>query len=378
MQHNKIPILLLVRELGIGGTERQLVETALLLKASKFEPHVACFRPNGLRQGDLIEADIPILHLPVTSFRSLGVTKGARLLLRYLRQHGIQIVHSFDAPLNVFTAPVVRFFGDAAVVTSQRGHRDLTGEHFKTLLRMTDRLTDAILVNCQWMSRYLIEEEGVPETRIRLCYNAIDLERYHRSGAAAGTSATPVIGTVCALRPEKGVDTLLRAFAKLQDVNAKLLIVGSGPQSEQLHSLAAQLELGPRCHFEPATADVTKWLSQIDLFVLPSRFEALSNSLMEAMACSCCVVATRVGGNPELIEDGYNGLLFPVDDATELAEVLRTLVANPEQIRTFAARACAKVQQFSYERTASTLEAIYDSVLTGNRGTKRHLAASNA
>jgi L-malate glycosyltransferase len=290
------------------------------------------------------------------------------MLLRYIRDHRIQIVHSFDAPLNVFAAPLAWLSGDAAVVTSQRGHRDLTGGHFKWLLRMTDRLADAIVVNCHWMSRYLVETEGVPESKVRICYNAIDVKRYRRLQSPNPPSdCRVVIGTVCALRPEKAVDTLLHAFARLEDLDTRLLIVGSGPQEQYLRSLAGELGLESRCHFEPATADVTKWLSQIDVFVLPSRFEALSNALMEAMACGCCPVATRVGGNPELVEDGYNGLLFTVDDASDLACRISSLLKSPSQIKVFGERASVKMAEFTEAKSAHTMQSIYESVLSAKR-----------
>jgi len=358
-----IPILLMVRELGIGGSERQLVETALCLRGSPFVPHVGCFRPNGLRTQDLVQAGIPILHLPVQSFRSLATLRAARQLAAYLREHGIQIVHTFDAPLNIFAAPVVRWAGQAAIITSQRGHRDLTGRTMKWLLRASDRMADGVVVNCQSMRQYLLTEEGVTESKVHLCYNALDSERYRRRKTKSLFPGHLVIGTVCALRPEKGVDTLLRAFRDLCGLGAKMVIVGGGPEEGKLRALARSLGIEADCHFEALVSDVTEWLSQIDLFVLPSRSEALSNSLMEAMACGCCPIASRVGGNPELIEHGENGLLFEVDNVAELAKHLRILLTDDSRRQMFADRSSAKMAQFTYAKTAATLQSIYESVL---------------
>src|SRR5208283_4521864 len=309
---NKIPVLLLVRELGIGGSERQLVETALFLPRDRFIPHVGCFRPDGLRRPDLDAANVPVLHLPVYSFKSPAVVKAAAQLMRYIRQHGIQIVHSFDAPLNAFAVPVARLAATPAVLSSQRAHRDLAGQTFKRLLRITDHIADAVVVNCQAMKQYMVEEEHVPQHKVQLCYNAVDTGRYQRKKTEAPFAGRLVIGSICALRPEKGLDILLQAFASVRDLGAKLLIVGSGPEETKFRALSVSLGIAADCHFEAATADVVEWLSQIDIFVLPSRSEALSNSLMEAMACGCCPIASRVGGNPELVEDERNGLLFEV------------------------------------------------------------------
>ncbi len=358
-----VPVLLMVRELGIGGTERQLVETALFLQRKGFSPHVGCFRPDGLRRQDLEAADIPILHLPVYSFMSGATLKAAAQLTQYIRQHQIQVVHSFDAPLNIFAVPVARAAGTPAVISSQRGDRDLTGKTMKRLLRVTDRLTDAVVVNCESMRRYLVEEEHVAQSKVRLCYNAVDANRFQRRTVTRPPLGHTVIGCVSALRREKGLDTLIRAFAMLDQPGARLVIVGSGPEEANLHALAAELRVEGSCHFEPATPDVVEWLSQIDIFVLPSRSEALSNSLMEAMACGCCPIASRVGGNPELVEHRQNGLLFDSDNFEELADRIRELLCDEPRRKLYASAATEKMLQFSYARAAATMQGIYESVL---------------
>jgi glycosyltransferase involved in cell wall biosynthesis len=373
-----VPVLLLVRELGVGGTERQLVETARFLQRERFDPHVGCFRPDGPRLADLERAGVPVLHLPVYSFLSPAVFTAASQLIGYIRQHHIQVVHSFDAPLNIFAVPVAKLAGVPAVLSSQRGHRDLTGNLIKRCLRFTDRLTDAVVVNCDAMRRHLVEDEGVAESKIRICYNAVDIEQYQRRAIGSPWPGKSVIGVVCALRPEKGLDTLLRAFAKLSRQDAMLAIVGSGPELPRLTALAAELGIRDRCHFEPATSDVAEWLSRIDIFVLPSRTEALSNALMEAMACGCCPIASGVGGNPELVDDGENGRLFEVDDVAQLTGQMEELLADPARRQRLAAAASAKISaRFTYAQAASTMQQIYDLVLLNAKRKGRFSPQSN-
>jgi len=359
-----VPVLLLIRELGIGGTERQLVETAKFLDRSRYIPHVGCFRPTGLRRDELERAGVPILQLPLQSFLSPGVLTASRVFIDYIRRHHVKVVHAFDAPLNIFSVPLAKFAGVPAVLSSQRGHRDLTGNATKQCLRVTDRLTDAVVVNCDAMRRYLIEEEGVVSAKIHICYNAVDVEEYARRAVASAWRGNKVIGVVCALRPEKGLDTLIRAFAQLKRHDITLVIVGSGPEEARLKAVADELNLGDSCHFEPTTSDVASWLSRIDIFVLPSRTEALSNSLMEAMACRCCVVASRVGGNPELVDEGLTGMLFEAGNAEDLAVKLRTLLDAPARTRQMAAAGSAKMAaNFTYSRAAMTMQKIYESIL---------------
>ena len=362
----RIPVLLMVRELGIGGSERQLVETARFLQRDRFLPHVGCFRPNGLRREDLEMAEVPILHLPVYSFKSAAVPKAALQLIQYIRNNHIQIVHSFDAPLNIFAVPIARIAGTPAVISSQRGHRVLTGARIRRLLRVTDRIADAVVVNCEAMRRYLVEEEHVAEHKVRLCYNGIDVDRYQSKTVPAPFPGRLLIGSIGALRPEKGIDTLIRAFAKLGDLGAQLAIVGSGPEEGSLRALASQLGVERDCFFQPATTQVAEWLSGIDIFVLPSRSEALSNALMEAMACHCCPIASRVGGNPELVDHARNGLLFRVDDVAELASQLRELLVDDDRRKRFAAAASETIRsRFTFAHAASAMGEIYESVLNG-------------
>ena len=359
-----VPVLLLIRELGIGGTERQLVETAKFLDRTRFSPHVGCFRPTGLRRAELEDAGVPILHLPMHSFLSPAVVSAGSVFVNYIRSNDIKVVHAFDAPLNIFSVPIAKFAGVPAVLSSQRGHRDLTGNATKRCLRITDRISDAVVVNCDAMRHYLIDEEGVAPSKIRICYNAVDVEEYMRRDVVSPWRDKTVIGVVCALRPEKNLDTLVRAVGYLSRPDVVLVIVGSGPEEQRLRSLAIDLSLGDSCHFEPATSDVVSWLSRIDIFVLPSRTEALSNSLMEAMACRCCVVASRVGGNPELIDDGENGLLFEAGSVENLAGKLETLLKNPDSLSEMAVAASAKMaRSFTYSRAAASMQEIYESVL---------------
>jgi glycosyltransferase involved in cell wall biosynthesis len=249
------------------------------------------------------------------------------------------------------------------VLSSQRGHRDLTTQSLKRLLRITDRLVDAVVVNCEAMRRYLVDEERVPEGKVRLCYNAVDVATYRR-WPQENPSGKPVIGTVCALRPEKGLDTLIRAFATLHDLGAKLVIVGSGSEEASLKALCAELGVADACHFQPATTQVAEWLNKMDIFVLPSRSEALSNALMEAMACACCPVASRVGGNPELIDPGQNGMLFQADNVRELSGILRDLLGDEARRKRLGAAASDKMAaRFTYAQAAATMESIYEAEL---------------
>ncbi len=353
-------MLLLARELDLGGSERQMTEIAKTLDRSRFSPHVGCFRPQGMRAAELAAAGVPIVHFPVDSFLSLRALSEARNLRSYIRRHGIRLVHAFDYPLTLFAVPVARWSTPAVAVSSQRSHRELIPRKYRRLMRATDRLARAIVVNCEFVRRHLENEEGVPSHRIRLCYNGVDLDEFR---PIADPHEGLTIGVVCALRPEKDLGTLIEAFVRLQRPGLRLLIAGSGSMLAQLRSLAQARGLAPDSVFAPATAHAAECLRSIDIFVLPSRSEAFSNSLLEAMACGCCPVATRIGGNLELIRDGENGMLFDAGDAEQLCQVLQRLIENPALRRSLSAQARSVAEGFSIGAAARRMEAIYTELI---------------
>ena len=360
--------MLMVRELGPGGTERQMTEIAQALDPSRFQVHAGCFH-EGVRADDLRAAGIPILRLRVTSFMKPNALTGAWQLGSYLRRKRIQLVHTFDYPLNCFGAPVARTFSVPVVLSSQRAHRHLTPGAYLKILRVTDRLVNGIVVNSESVRREMIIQEHVPAERMHLCYNGIDTKRFHPRGRArmpALENATLVIGVVCVLRPEKGLQTLLRAFAQIVPAHpgVRLVIVGDGPELSGLGALAGELGIFDDCVFQSAVADVAPWLRSIDLFVLPSLSEALSNSLMEAMACGCTCIASCVGGNPELIQDAETGLLFEAGNPCDLAKKLSLVISNQVlRIRLAEASSTLIRTRFSLETSAGRMAQIYSSYL---------------
>jgi len=145
----------------------------------------------------------------------------------------------------------------------------------------------------------------------------------------------------------------------------RLLIVGSGPLKAELQQKARQLDVAQSCVFEEATTTPAMWMRAIDVFVLPSRSESFSNALLEAMACGCCPVGSRVGGTPELIRHGERGMLFESGNVDELSDALCTLVLNPTCCQAMArAASCFVHEHLTMEIAASRLASIYRNLLS--------------
>jgi len=208
------PVLLMTRALGLGGTERQLTETARFLDRDRFTPYVGCMIAEGIRAEEIEQAGVPLITFPVRSFRDLSLLRGGWELISFIRRNRIRLVHTYDVPMNLFATLPARMAGTPVVLSSQRGHRDLTpASSGRILLRLTDRIVDGIVVNCEAMREHLRTDAGVPDRRIHVCHNGIDVNVYRpvRTEPPESLKGRVVIGVVCALRPEKGLGTLIEA-----------------------------------------------------------------------------------------------------------------------------------------------------------------------
>jgi glycosyltransferase involved in cell wall biosynthesis len=326
-----------------------------------------------LRADELRAAGVPIVRFPVRSFQSLSAIGGALQMGRYLREHRIKLVHCFDVPTVIFGVPTARWNRMPAIVSAQLGERELHPKIHHKLLRMTDRLADVVVANSRSIQRYLIEREQVPAERTYLCYNGVETSVFHPAIEAkppAVAEASLVIGTVCALRPEKRLDLLLKAFAQVRPLlpGMKLLIVGSGPVLPQMEALRDELGIAADCVFEPAKTEVAPWLRALDIYVMSSETESFPNALLEAMACGCAPVGSQVGGIPELITDADSGLLFESKNVESLSDALSKLILDPALRKRLAAQAAVFARDtFSMETNARRNESLYRTLL-GRKG----------
>jgi glycosyltransferase involved in cell wall biosynthesis len=345
-----------------------VTKIAIQLDRSRFEPHVASYQAGGMRFEELNRAGVPVLPLSISSLKSLAALFAAVQMRRYIRQHAIRLVHAWD-PSAVFSVPLARSLRVPVVLSSILGSRGLLDQRTRRQVRWTDRMVDAVVVNCEAMRRHIINDEHVSGERVELCYNGVDTEQFYPATAtrpARVADASFVIGAVCVLRPEKALDLLQEAFARIRHLGPgmKLLLVGSGPELQRLQLNRLRLGIQNDCVILPATSQVPQFLRALDIFVLCSSSEAFSNTLLEAMACGCCVVGSRVGGTPELIGNDERGLLFRPGDAEDLAEKLTTLIGNEQLRRELGTRAAEYARtKLNIEIAAERMAEIYEIML---------------
>jgi L-malate glycosyltransferase len=366
---SKWRVLLLVRSLEHGGCERDAAKIAVGLDRSRFESHVGVFIEGGFRTPEVRAAGVPIVNLPVRSLMGASAIHGAQRLGAYVRKHRIQLLHAFDVPTDLFGAPAARWYRVPVVITSQLSFRDFYPHQARTLLRVTDWMSDAVLVNSRAVGHSLEQQIGFPKEKLYLSHNGVDPLHFHPGSTirpSALKDASLVVGSVCVMRQEKRVDWMMRSFAQARQIDPgiHLLLVGSGPEIPRLMQLRDRLQLQDVCHFEPALADVLPWLQSIDIYINSSSSESFPNALLEAMACGCCVIGSKVGGIPELITHLDDGFLFDSDNPAQLTDMLTLAVSDSalrERLRERAVRTAH--ERFSMKLALERMQTLYAKLL---------------
>jgi len=293
-------------------------------------------------------------------------------LARYVRAHRIRLVHPFDFYSNLLGVPAARLARVPAVIASQR---DLGGLKPPGQSRVHDtllRLADYILVNSTVAAAQLKRRWPRADGRIAVIPNGVDLARFSPApGPPRPWFGRVTVGALANLRPEKGLEDLIRAAAlvRARSPHARFVVWGEGPLRPELEGLIQTLALEGVAELRGTTTEPETALRTFDIFVLPSTSESCSNALLEAMATGLPVVATGVGGNGALVDDEETGLLVPAADPSSLAKALIRLIEDPALAAQLAAAGSARVRaEFSLDRLVARIEALYDRALAGGQG----------
>jgi glycosyltransferase involved in cell wall biosynthesis len=385
-----IRLLKFVAVFGFGGTERQFTNLARRLDRARFDPRFGCM----MRWGHLL-AEIEAQRIPVSEYRVRSLWKPPALwrqleLAADMRRARIEIVHSYNFYANVFAVPAARLAGVPVVIASIRDAGIYLTPAQRRVQRLVTRLADCVLVNAESIREWLIGDGYRPE-KIRIIRNGIDLSRFETAKSRAGIRNelglppdAPLVVTLARVNPQKGLEYFIDAAAAVgrRFPGARFLVVGEGlfgrkgtverdvAYQQQLERRAERLGLAGRVIFTGFRADAPELLSEASLSVLPSLSEGLSNTLLESMAAGVPSVATRVGGNPELIEEGVSGLLVPPRDAAALARAMVAILDDRDLALRLGAEAKRRaVERFSLERMVRETEDLYLGLL--ERKTKR-------
>jgi L-malate glycosyltransferase len=326
-------VCLVVGQLGLGGTEKQVVLLADGLRRHGVEVIVVVLFSTGPRADALRAAGVPVVevNLPhLTDWRRLpAIAAGCGRFVAQLRRFRPDVVHAFLFHSYVLAAPIARLARVPVVVAGRRSLGDFKRHRRLALLleRLATGVTDLLVANADAVADDVRREERVPERKLAVIYNGLPPSAFVPTEPAELDAARPIVLCVANLKHYKGHSYLLEAIALLRDrgLPTTVVLVGDGPEHDTLRRQATRLDIDVR--LLGSRTDVERLLARADVVVHPSLTEGMSNAVMEAMAVGLPVIATAVGGTPELLADG-RGLLVPSADPMALADALHLVLSD--------------------------------------------------
>jgi glycosyltransferase involved in cell wall biosynthesis len=378
VQKQRVRVMEMATIFAIGGTERQLVELANGIDKERFELRLSCIHRVGPLLAQL-EDQTPPEEFRIDSLYGAQTWRQQVRLARHLAKMRTQVFHAQGFYPNVFGVPAARLARVPAVIASIRDLGDSRTRMQQLVQRFACAMADAIVVNAEVVKRQLLAE-GWPGRKIHVIHNGVDLSRFSRAGRAPSLRAGlklpasgPLVMVVSRLYPGKGIEQFMDAAAIVaaRNVNARFVIVGDAapgrPGAEYratLDARARHVGLGQRLVFTGFRLDVPDILAHAQVAVIPSLSEATSNALLESMASGAPVIATDVGGNPDVVEDGINGVLVPPDHPDALARAILRLLEWPGEAARLGEEGRRFVNQhFSVEQMVRKTEQLYLSLL---------------
>lgn len=372
-------IVHIIYTLGTGGLENGLVNIINRCPPSRYRHAIICLSHSEDFSRRLTAENVEIIELHKKPGHDLAMYWR---LWQHLRRLRPAVVHTRNLAalethvLGLLLPGCKRVHGEHG-----RDMHDLDGSNrkYQWLRRLLNPLIHHFIAVSQDLSRWLTDTVQIPNTKVSQIYNGVDTTRFvhhqnNEDGLPAGflpPEGAVVLGTVGRLVAVKNQQLLLQAMHSIVSARPplratlRLIMVGDGAERAALTALTEKLQLSDLIWMAGDRDNVPELLRSMDIFVLPSLGEGISNTLLEAMATGLPAIASAVGGNPELVEPQRTGLLFPSGDAAALAAAIEELVDNPALRQTMGQAAAARIRQnFSWERTVENYLALYDMLLT--------------
>jgi L-malate glycosyltransferase len=381
MSDGRIRLLKVVPTLRWGGTEHQVMALGRRLDPGRFALEFACLRRQGSFAAELDARGIPLREYGIRTFFSVHAVAQQARLASDVRRSRTQIVHAYSFYGNVFAIPPAWLAAAPVVIASIRDCGVYLTPTQQTVQRHVCRLADCVLVNAEAVKTWLIGQ-GYNPAKIVVIRNGVDLERFNHPPDARRIRcelgiplSAPLVAVASRLHPLKGLEQFLEAAAVVgrRFPEVRFLMIGETSPTDRtyldlLTVLAGRLGLGDRVVFTGLRDDVPSLLACAAVSVMPSLNEALSNVLLESMAAGVPIVATRVGGTAEAVQDGVTGLLVPPGDPGALARSIGRLLSDPELAERLGRGGRQRVRRhFSLDAMVQATERLYHTLLERRR-----------
>lgn len=382
-------IVHIIFKLAMGGLENGLINVINSMPREQYRHAIVSLTDSTDFRRRITRDDVDVITLQKKQGHDFGVYWRAWRMMRRLRP---AIVHTRNFPALEFLV-LAACAGTARRIHGEHGRDvyDLEGANRKYNLfrRIVNPFVHRYIAVSANLADWLALTIGIPRSEIHQIYNGVDTERFkpsrpaHRFIGPKGfvEPGAFVIGTVGRMQTVKDQLTLVRAFVKLLDLDAssrdriRLVMVGDGPLKKQAEVLLREAGAEELAWLPGEQNDVPRLMQSMDLFVLPSLAEGISNTILEAMACGLPVVATRVGGNPELVDDGNTGMLVPQADPDAMAQAIRRYLNDEALLKVHGEAGRKRVlAQFSKDKMVAEYMAVYDSLLDESHDQKGAVA----
>jgi L-malate glycosyltransferase len=368
-------IFFLLDSLNVGGTETQAVELALRLDPERYDVTLGCLRVRGPLLQKLTGSNVSLCEFyPKGGFDSPGGIYQMFRLAFFLRKSGFQIVHTHDLYANLLGIPAAVIARTPVIISSRRdlGHLEWYQGKRRVWLRRLQNLSTIVLANAGAIRDSLVAEDGFAPEKIRVIYNGIDLKKFaaashDRNWLIQGTERERWIVLVGNMHSDvKGHPWLIEAAVEIarEFPQVRFLLVGDGAQRANFEGQVAKRDLQANFSFLGRREDVPRILACCDIAVLPSKAEGLPNAVLEYFASGLPTVASQVGGNCEIVQDGVTGLLIPSEDSAALTKALLHLLRDPDAAASMGTRAREFVSaNFSFQRMIEKTDQLYSELL---------------
>jgi glycosyltransferase involved in cell wall biosynthesis len=355
-----LPVLLVIDSLDGGGAERYVVDLAVALRRRGWPVHVAC-SAGGVRAGVLADAGVPVSVLLDELVKRRVSGRYGRALRRLVAELRPAVVH---AHLFASAAAAVHAVRDLAVplVVTEHTEAPWRDRRARAVSGVIYRQADHVVAVSSAIRDLLVTDYGVAPERVEVLLPTTAAPP--TAARPRRASGSPVVGLVGRLVAEKGVDVFLRAAALVSAVvpQVRFLVVGDGPLRPDLEHRAAVMGVSGTVTFTGYRSDATDLLAGLDVLAVPSRSDGSPLVVSEALAAGVPVVASGVGGLPDLVEDGGTGLLVRPGEAEDLARALVSLLLDPEAARRMGARGRSVAGTRSHERLVDRMTQLYADV----------------